>query len=113
MVVGVTCDEPCEVVLKVKEEEGEYTCILDMDQSQNLVLELKDEMAWSHGDKQKITLAYLDRCVVDREGKKFVMTQEETILSQKGDQYLGELVVAKLATEDKRNILTSKSMMMN
>ena len=29
--VGVTCDEPCEVVPEVKEEEGEYPCILDMD----------------------------------------------------------------------------------
>ena len=31
---GITCDKPCEVVLEVKEEEGEYPCILDMDQIQ-------------------------------------------------------------------------------
>ena len=31
---GITCNEPCEVVPEVKEEEGEYPCILDMDQSQ-------------------------------------------------------------------------------
>ena len=29
------------------------------------------------------------------------MTQEETILSQKGDQYLNEFIVAGLTTEDK------------
>ena len=28
---GITCDEPCEVVPEVN-EEGEYPCILDMDQ---------------------------------------------------------------------------------
>jgi len=58
-------------------------------------------MTWSHGDKQKRTLAYLDRCVADREGKKFVMTQEETILSQRGDQYLKEFAVGKMVNEDK------------
>ena len=101
---GITCDEPCEAVPEVKEEEGEYPCILDMDQRQKFVLELKDEMAWSHGDKQKRTLAYLDNSVADREGKTSVMKQEETILSQRGDQYLNEFVVAKLANEDKWNI---------
>ena len=30
---GITCDEPCEVFPEVKEEEGKYPCILDMDQS--------------------------------------------------------------------------------
>ena len=82
--VGVTCDEPCEVVPEEKEEEGEYPCILDMDQSLNFVLELKDEMTWSHEGKPERILAYLDICVADREGK-FVMTQEETILSQRSD----------------------------
>ena len=45
--VGVTCDEPCEVFLEVKEEEGEYPCILDMDQSQKFVPGIKgrDDMA--------------------------------------------------------------------
>ena len=61
--VGVTCDEPCEVVPEEKEEEGEYPCILDMDQSQNFVLELKDEMTWSRGDNQRRTLAYFDNDV--------------------------------------------------
>ena len=73
-----------------------------MDQSQKFVLGLKDAMKWSHGDKQKRILAYLDRCVADREGKKFVVTQEETILSQRGDQHLKEFVVAELDPEDKR-----------
>ena len=67
--VGITCDEPYEVVPRVKEEEGEYTCILDRDKIHKFVLGLKDEMTWSHGDKQKRTLAYLDRCVADREGR--------------------------------------------
>ena len=98
---GITCNEPCNVSLEVKEEQGEYTCILDMDQSQKFVLGLKDDTTWSHGDKQKRTLAYLDRCVADREGKKFVMTQEETIMYQRGDQNLKEFVVVELATEDK------------
>ena len=85
---GIKCDEPCEVVPKVKEEEGEYPCIFDMDQSQKFVLGLKHEMTWSHGDKHKRTFAYLDSGVAEREGKKYVMTQEETILSQRGDQFL-------------------------
>ena len=100
---GITCDEPCEAVPEVKEEEGEYPCTLDMDQSQKFVLGLKvDEMTWSHGDKQKRTLAYLDSGVADREGKKYIMTREETILSQRGDRYLKEFVVAELVNEDKR-----------
>ena len=32
------------------------------------------------------------------------MTQEETILSQNGDQYLGELDGVELATEDKEKL---------
>ena len=72
-----------------------------LDQSQKFVLGLKDEMMWSHGDKQKRTLAYLDRCVANREGKTFFMTQEETILSQRGGQYIKEFTVAELANEDK------------
>ena len=32
------------------------------------------------------------------------MTKEETILSRKGDQYLEELVVAKLDNEDKKKL---------
>ena len=44
-------------------------------------------MTWSHGDKQKKTLAHLDRCVADREGKKFVITHEGTIVSQEDEQY--------------------------
>ena len=90
---GITCDEPFKVSPEVKEEEGEYPCILDMDQSKKFVLGLKDEMTWSHGDKQKRMLAYLD---------SGVMTQEETILSQRGDQHLKEFVVAELANEDKK-----------
>ena len=61
-------------------------------------------MTWSRGDKQRRTLAYFDNDIVGRQRKKYVMTQEETILSQKGDQYLGELVVAELATEDKQKL---------
>ena len=60
-------------------------------------------MTWSHGDKQKRTLDYLDSSVVDREGKKYFMTQEETILSQRGDEYLKEIVVVELANGDKEN----------
>ena len=30
----ITCGEPCEVLPEVNEEEGEYPCILDMDQIQ-------------------------------------------------------------------------------
>ena len=98
---GVTFDEHCEVVLEVKEEEGEYPCILDMDQSQKFVLGLNDEMTWSHRDKPGRTLAYLDSGVADREGNKYVMTQEETVLSQRGDQYLKEFVVVELDNGDK------------
>ena len=72
--VVITCDEPSEVVWEVNEEEGEYPCVLDMDQSQKFVLGLKDEMTLSLGDKQKRTLAYLDNGVANRQGKKFVMT---------------------------------------
>ena len=46
---------------------------------------LKDEMTCSRGDKQKKILAYLDSDVADRQGKKYFMAQEGTILSQKGD----------------------------
>ena len=74
-----------------------------MDQIQKFVLELKNEMTWSHGDKQTRTLSYVDSGVAEREGKKFVMTQEETILSQRGDQYLKEFAVAKLVNGDKEN----------
>ena len=98
--VGITCVEPCKVSPEVKEEEGEYPCILDMDQSQKFVLELKDEITWSRGDKQRRTLAYFDNDI-GRHRNKYVMTQENIILSQKGDQYLEELVVAELATKDK------------
>ena len=75
------------------------------------VLELKDEMTWSHGDKQKITLAYLDSGVTDRKGKKYVMKQEETILSQKGDQYIKEFVVVELDNGDKENFSNLINMM--
>ena len=57
-------------------------------------------MTWSHESKPERTLAYLDRCVADKEGK-FLMTQEETILSQRGDPYLNDFFVAGLATKDK------------
>ena len=43
----------------------------------------------------------MDSGVADREGKKSAMTQEDTILSQRGDQYLNEFVVAELANGDK------------
>ena len=72
-----------------------------MDQSHKFVLELKNKMTWSRRDKPERTLAYLDRCVADREGKKFVMTQEETILSQRGDRSLEEITVVELVNEDK------------
>ena len=36
------------------------------------------------------------------------MTKEETILSQKGDQYLEELVVVELANEDKEKFSNLK-----
>ena len=63
---GITCDEPCEVFPEVNEETEEYPCTLDMDQSQKIVLEFKDEMTWSHRDKPKRTLAYLDSAISDR-----------------------------------------------
>ena len=102
---GITCDGPCEVVPEVKEEEGEYPCILEMDQSYKFFLGLKDEMTRSHGDKQKRTLAYLDSGVADKEGKKFIMTQKKTIFSQEGDQYLEEFVVS---IENKENLSNLK-----
>ena len=71
---GITCDEPFKVSTELKEEEGEYPCILDIDQSQEFVLGLKDEMTWSHGDKQNRTLVYLDSGLDNRLGKKFIMT---------------------------------------
>ena len=99
---GITRAEPCKVSLEVNEEtKGEYPCVIDMDQIQKSVLGLKNGMTWYHGDKQKRTLAYVDSGVADREGKKFVMTQEETILSQRGDQYLKEFAVAKLINGEK------------
>ena len=63
---GITCNEPCEISPEVKEEYGEYPYILDMEQNQKFVLGLKDEMTWSHGDKQKRTLAYFDNKVNGR-----------------------------------------------
>ena len=47
------------------------------------------------------TFAYLDNSVVDRRRKKPVMTQEGAILSQEGYHPMKELVVTKLANEDK------------
>ena len=73
-----------------------------MDQSQNFVLELKDEITLSHGDNQRRTLAYFDNDV-GRQRNKSVMTRQNTILSQKGDQYLGE-IVAELVTKDKEKL---------
>ena len=99
---GRTCDEPCEVVPEVKEEETEeYPCTCDMDQIQKTVLEMKNEMTWSRRDKPERTLAYLDSGVADRRGKKSFITQEEAILSQKGYQYIKELVVVELVNEEK------------
>ena len=100
--VGITRDKSYKVSPEVNEEtKGEYPCILDIDQIQKSFLGLKNEMTWSRGDKKKRTLAYVDSGVADREGKKFVMTQEETILSQRGDQYLKEFAVGKMVNEDK------------
>ena len=65
-------------------------------------------MTWTLGDKQKRTLAYLDSGVADRQGKKYVMTQEQTILSQKGDQYIKVFVVTELSSEDKEKISNFK-----
>ena len=96
----ITCVESCKVSLEVKKEQ-EYLSTHDMDQNQKFILELKDEMTRSHGDKQRKTLAYLDSSVVDRHGKKSVMTQEVAILFQEGDKPMKELVVTNLANEDK------------
>ena len=63
---GITRDEPCKVSLEVNEETKEYPCIRDMDKSQKIVLELKNEMTWSRRDKPERTLAYLDSGVADR-----------------------------------------------
>ena len=46
----------------------------------------------------------MDSDDADRQGKKFFITQEETIVSQEGDQCLEEFVVAKLTNEEKENI---------
>ena len=43
-------------------------------------------MTCSCEDKQGKTLAYFDNSVVDRQGKKSIMTQEGDILFQEGDQ---------------------------
>ena len=72
----ITCNEPCEVVPEVKEEEGEYPCTLDMHKGQKIVLELKDEMTWSHEDKSERTLAYLDSVVAERLGKKLLLLRD-------------------------------------
>ena len=98
---GITCTKPCKVSPEVNEEIEAYPCTLDMDQSQKIVLELKNEMTWSRRDKTERTLAYLDSGVADRMGKKFVMTHEWTIVSQEDDQYLKEITVAELVNEDK------------
>ena len=100
---GMTCDEPCEVFLEVNKEEIEYPCIIDMGQIHKFVMGLKDEMVWSRVDKQKKILAYVDSDVADRRGKKYVMTREGTIFSQKGDQYRKEFFVAELNNEDKES----------
>ena len=55
---GMICDEPYKAVPEVNEEEGEYPCILDMDQSKKFVLGLKDEMTWYHRDKKKNTCIF-------------------------------------------------------
>ena len=60
-------------------------------------------MPWSRGDNQRRKVAYFDNDV-GRQRAKSIMTQEKTILSQKSEQYLGELVVAQLATEDKEKL---------
>ena len=49
---------------------------------------LKDQMTWSHGDKQKRTLAYLDSGIADKHGKKYIMINEDILLSQEANQYL-------------------------
>ena len=58
-------------------------------------------MTWPRRDKPQRTLTYLDSDVADRKQQKFVMTQEENILSQRGDQYLNEFVIAGLTNEAK------------
>ena len=74
-----------------------------MDKRKKIVLELKNKMTWSCRDKPERTLAYLESGVADRPGKKFVMTHEETIVSQEDDQYLKEITIAELVNEDKGN----------
>ena len=101
---GITCDEPCEVVLEVNEETKEYPCTLDMDQSQQIVLELKNAMTWSRRDRLERTLAYLDSGVANILGKKFVMTHEGTIVSQEDDQCLEEITIVDLVNEEKGKI---------
>ena len=103
--------KPCKVSPEVNEETQEYPCTLDMDQIQNIVLELNNEMTWSRRDKPERTLAYLDSGVADRKKKKFVMTQEETILSLRNDQYLNEFVVTGLVLKTKKNFITLENMM--
>ena len=61
-------------------------------------------MTWSHGDNQRRTLAYFDIDVVGRQRNKSIMTRKKNILSQKGDQYLGEFVVAELDNADKEKL---------
>ena len=85
ILAGITCVEPCKVAPQVNEEAGGYPCTLDMDQNQKFIMEFKGEMTWSHGDKQGKTLAYFDNSVADRQGNKYVMTQEGDILFQEGD----------------------------
>ena len=68
---GMTCDEPYEAVPEVNEEEGEYPCILDMDQSQKFVLGLKDEMTWSHGDKKREHLHIWIDVLLTESGRNF------------------------------------------
>ena len=69
----ITCVESCKVSLEVKEEQ-EYLSTHDMDQNQKFILELKDEITWSHGDKQRKTLAYLDNSATNIWRKKPIMT---------------------------------------
>ena len=68
--IEVSYCEPEQGPLLGEDDEAEKGRPIEthMDQSQNFVLGLKDEMTWSHGDKQKRTLAYLDRCVAEKEG---------------------------------------------
>ena len=77
MFAGVTCDEPCEVVPQVKEEEEMYRDI-SRKQDQNCIL-MNSEAMLSHEDNQGGTLTHFDNMIADRHAEEFVVASRRIL----------------------------------